>query len=79
LLVNAWTRQDPRPRRLILEAQGMETERYRAAKAVTVPRMRRLAPVHEIALTEFRRAPEALMAWFTDAVQELARSPVDAR
>jgi hypothetical protein len=77
LLVNAWTREDPRPRRLILEAQGLETERYRAAKAVTVPRMRSLAPVHEIALTEFRRASEAFTAWFTDAVQELARSPFD--
>jgi hypothetical protein len=75
ILINAWTVNDPRPRRLILEAEGMETERYRAAKAITQPRMRRLAPVETITLGAFRRAPDAFTAWFTDAVQELARRP----
>lgn len=65
-LINAWTDDDPRPRRLIVEARGMATERYRQAKALTIPRMRRVAPVHEILHAEFRRAPEAFTAWFVE-------------
>jgi hypothetical protein len=74
-LINCWTADDPRPRRLIVEARGMETERYRLAKAATIPRMRMIAPVHEITPDAFQHGPDIVTAWFTDVVQERARQP----
>jgi hypothetical protein len=74
-LINCWTADDPRPRRLIVEARGMETERYRLAKAATIPRMRMIAPVHEITPNAFQHGPDNVTAWFTDVVQERARQP----
>lgn len=40
-------RDRPAPR-LIIEAMGFDTDEYEAAKAATVPRMRRIGPVFEI-------------------------------
>lgn len=44
-LIEARSRETGEIRRLIIEAMGFEDDAYRVAKAVTLPRMRQIAPV----------------------------------
>ena len=47
---------DHRPMHLVIEAMGMDTEQYRAAKARTLPRMKEIGPTYEIHPVDIRPA-----------------------
>jgi hypothetical protein len=63
--------RDQPPRRLLVEAFGMETEEYRQAKEKTIPRMKHLGPIFAICpedLTDANseRTGRRLQAWVVD-------------
>lgn len=65
--------RDQPPRRLLVEAFGMETEEYRNAKEKTIPRMKHLGPIFGISpedLTEANseRTGRRLQAWVVDKI-----------
>jgi len=65
--------RDQPPRRLLIEAFGMETEEYRDAKEKTIPRMKHLGPIFAVSpedLTEANseRTGRRLQAWVVDKI-----------
>jgi hypothetical protein len=63
--------RDHSPRRLLVEAFGMETEEYREAKEKTIPRMKHLGPIFGISPDDLtgensERTGRRLQAWVID-------------
>jgi hypothetical protein len=62
------------PRRLIVEALGMETEEYRQAKEKTIPRMKLLGPMFgifpkDLAATNSEATGRRLQEWVIDQIR----------
>ncbi|OOO27790.1 hypothetical protein BS627_03505 [Agrobacterium salinitolerans] len=67
--------RDQPPRRLLVEALGMETEEYRDAKEKTIPRMKHLGPIFAIFpedLTEknSEQTGRRLQAWVVEKISD---------
>ena len=68
--------RDHQPRRLIVEAFGMETEEYRQTKEKTLPRLKQLAPIFgvypkDLAVINTEATGRRLQGWVIDQIRSL--------
>ncbi|QWW72500.1 hypothetical protein [Rhizobium sp. WYJ-E13] len=67
--------RDHPPRRLLVEAFGMETEEYREAKEKTIPRMKHLGPIfgifpEDLTETNSKGTGRRLQTWVVDKLRD---------